>query len=60
MCGALPAPAVPIEAWSGFALSQAMNPFRSLAGAVFFATRSMGASGSKATGSKSFTTSYWT
>ena len=54
----LPWPAVPTVTLPGLAFSQAMNPFRSLAGTVFFATITNGAMQSKASGSKSFSRSY--
>jgi hypothetical protein len=58
MCGGLPTPAVPIEALSGLALSQAMKDLRSVAGVAFLATSTIGAAGSSITGSKSFVMSY--
>ena len=56
-CDGLPIPTVPDVALSGLALSQAINSRRSLAGSAFLPTIKVGASGSSATGSKSFTMS---
>src|SRR5215475_4713588 len=38
MCPAPPTPGVPWDALSGFAFNQAIKPFKSSAGMVFFAT----------------------
>ena len=54
----LPTPAVPCDALSGLAFSQAIKPFRSSAGMAFFATISCGCWSSSAIGSKSFSRSY--
>jgi hypothetical protein len=50
---------IPEDALSGFAFNQAMRPFRSSAGRAFFARKRNGVLVSRATGSKSFSTSYW-
>ena len=54
----LPAPALPCVALPGFAFSHAINSCKSFAGTSFFATIISEKLASKATGSKSFTTSY--
>ena len=56
-CCGLPAPAVPSKALSGLALSQAMNPARSLAGTAFLATIKYELEAMSASGSKSFSRS---
>ena len=58
-CDGLPGPAVPDDALSGLAFSQAMRPLRSFAGRSFFAQISQGVPAMNATGSKSVSTSYW-
>jgi hypothetical protein len=52
-------PPVPTDALSGLAFNQAIRPFRSFAGIVLFATNTNGPAESRATGSKSFSKSYW-
>ena len=54
----LPTPALPCVALPGFAFSHAMSSFKSFAGMSFLATTISEKLASKATGSKSFTTSY--
>jgi hypothetical protein len=57
MCCGLPAPAVPCDALSGFALSQAIHSVRLLVGNVFLETISGTPVATSATGVKSLSKS---
>ncbi len=57
MCDGLPGPAVPDDALSGLAFSQAIRPRKSFAGKSFRAATSHGVLPIRAIGSKSVTTS---
>ncbi len=57
MCDGLPTPAVPSDALSGLALSQAIRPLRSLTGRSFLTAISHGVAEINATGAKSAITS---
>jgi hypothetical protein len=58
MCTALPAPTVPNDAF-GFAFSHATSSAASLAGRPVLPVTQRRETGSRATGSKSFSTSCW-